>query len=444
MIDRTSNSRSLTAPPTDDVSVKRWLRELDQPAIYFGEGPAERRERLRKLLTDLTPEEQFKLKTLIDPIKSIENRDQEQAFYYEGSEQLKVARLKIAAYSIEQSSARLDMARIKQLEPLTTRLIPQQDLIEKIRRFDDPELHLDEDISSNDLKRFNSCNFNTNADLLCTSSRSGKCKIWSVPDMETKIILKGHESNAKYIIFSPKSSDNLSARCAHLASCSTDGSILMWNLEDEQPVCVLSDQQAFHVNRVRYHPTGNYLASCCSDKSWRLWDLESKSEILHQEGHSKSVSDIAFHLDGSLAASAGMDTYARVWDLRTGRCIRLLEGHAEEITTIDFSPDGYHLASGGFDNTVKIWNLRQRKLEYTIPAHLQAVTTVKFEKKNGYCLATASMDKTIKFWSSQTCAPIKTLDAYDGTINGIDLSEDSDLLISCYSKYLKLWTNKCL
>ena len=429
--------------PTDDDTVKKLLRDLDEPAIFFGEGPAERRERLARILAQLTPEERLKLQTSTEQ-KAIEaSKDDGQAFFYEGSEALLRARFDIADFSIQQCNYRLDMARIKQLEPLSTRIIPQQDLIERIRGIDDPETFVDEETSSTELKTLTSCNFNPDSTLMCTSCRSGRCKIWSVPDMETHSVLKGHQANANFIIFSPRSgSPDLPPSVANLASCAMDGSIAMWNLVDDSPVIQLSGPKVWRVTRIRYHPRGSYLASCCSDSSWRLWDLHASQEILHQEGHSDAVFDIAFHPDGSLAGSAGMDSYARLWDLRTGRAIQLLEGHSKGIRSIDFSPTGYHMATGSLDNTVKVWNLRQRRVEYTIPAHLNAVTTVMFEKENGFYLATASFDKTVKFWSSQTWAPLKTLDAYEDKVTKIDISVNSNFIISCYSKYLKLWTSK--
>jgi len=435
------NPRQIVVP-TDDKVVVKQLRHIHQPAKYFGEGPAERRERLARKLVDLTPEERAKIvdSTVDNESNAIEYDNVDEAFYYEGSEVLKRARYKLADFSIQQANYRLDMARIKQLEPATTRLISQQDLIERIRLIDDPETYVDEDTSTTELKTLTSCNFNSDATLMATSCRSGGCKIWSIPDMETHLILKGHRQSANHITFSPKSS-TLSPTVANLASCAIDGSVALWNLVDEAPVIMLSEPQSWRVSRVRYHPCGDFLASCCSDKSWRLWDLESQNEILHQEGHSSDVFDIAFHPDGSLAGSAGLDSYARVWDLRTGRAIEFIEGHSGGLRTISFSPNGYHLATAGLDNSVKIWNLRQRKCEYTIPAHLNAVTTVIFEKENGRHLASASFDKTVKFWSTQTWAPIKTLDAYEDKVACIDISADSRYVISCYSKYLKLWTS---
>ncbi len=42
-------ARNISAP-TNDYDVKMRLRELKHPICYFGEGPAERRERLEKIL----------------------------------------------------------------------------------------------------------------------------------------------------------------------------------------------------------------------------------------------------------------------------------------------------------------------------------------------------------------------------------------------------------
>jgi len=427
------------AVPTDDSIVRKQLRDLDEPMCYFAEGPAERRERLGKHLMKLTPEARLRLQIVPAP-KAVVDKGQNQIFYYEGSDDLRRARYEIADYSIRQCNIRLDLARIKQLEPMSTRLIPQQDLIERIRHIEDLGSYVDEDHSMTELKTLTSCNFNPDATLLATSCRSGKCKIYSIPDMETRSNLKGHLSNANFISFNPKSGSDLSPDVANLASCAMDGSVLMWNLTCETPVCELSGRQQWRVTRLRYHPSGLYLSTCCSDKSWRLWDLATQTELLHQEGHSDTVFDMAYHPDGSLAGSAGLDSYARIWDLRTGRSILYLEGHTKGIRSIDFSPNGYQLATGGMDNCVKVWNLRQRKVEYTIPAHLNVVSTVMFERENGYYLATASFDKTVRFWSCRTWAPIKALEAYDDNVSSLSIA--GDFLATCHNKYVKLWTTK--
>src|ERR1700722_7340955 len=46
------------AVPTDDNRVRARLRELGEPITLFGEGPADRRDRLRELLTQLAEQQE--------------------------------------------------------------------------------------------------------------------------------------------------------------------------------------------------------------------------------------------------------------------------------------------------------------------------------------------------------------------------------------------------
>lgn len=48
-LERKKRARKLNVP-TDDGQVKNILREIGHPICLFGEGPADRRERLRNIL----------------------------------------------------------------------------------------------------------------------------------------------------------------------------------------------------------------------------------------------------------------------------------------------------------------------------------------------------------------------------------------------------------
>lgn len=426
---------SLRMISTDDKEVIRQLRELQQPAVFFSEGPAERRERLRQVLIKLGPDALEKIKSPhITHSIDVATNDKE-TWYHEGSELLKRSRFRIAKYSIEQCKSRLDMNMLKQLEPISTRFVPQQKLIDRLKAIDDCGSQIGDD------RPLSSCNFSPDSTMIATSSWSGLCKLWSVPNLMHQHTLRGHTCNVSYITFHPQSTkSSYSSKSINLASCSVDGSVLLWNLTDEEPIINLKGHEGHKVTRVKFHPTGEFLATCCSDKSWRFWNLEHLEEILHQEGHADAVYDIAFHPDGSLAATAGLDSFGRIFDLRTGRQIMLLEGHLRGLLSIDCSPDGYHIATGSQDHSVKIWDLRKRTCEYTIPAHTNIVVKVVFEKRSGCYLATASYDKSIKFWSKPTWAPVQTLYGHDERIMGMDCSENSELFAtSSYDKTFKLF-----
>ncbi|POI31324.1 hypothetical protein CIB84_004926 [Bambusicola thoracicus] len=361
---------------TDDSEVKACLRALGEPITLFGEGPAERRERLRNILS-VVGTDALK-KTRKDDDRSKKSKE-------EGSE---ASRRGPAAQRDSRGNA--DIAETRTPQILT--------------------------------------------------SRSGLCKLWSVPDCNLVHTLRGHSTNVGAIVFHPKATVSLDKKDVNLASCAADGSVKLWSLESDEPVADI-EGHSMRVARVMWHPSGRFLGTTCYDHSWRLWDLEAQEEILHQEGHSKGVYDIAFHTDGSLAGTGGLDAFGRVWDLRTGRCIMFLEGHLKEIYGLNFSPNGYHVATGSGDNTCKVWDLRQRKCIYTIPAHQNLVTGVKFEPNHGNFLLTGAYDNTAKIWTHPGWSPLKTLAGHEGKVMGLDISLDGQLIATCsYDRTFKLWT----
>nr|DBA21248.1 TPA: hypothetical protein GDO54_017922 [Pyxicephalus adspersus] len=435
---------------TDDSEVKACLRALGEPITLFGEGPAERRERLRNVLsvvgTDAlkkTKKEEEKTKTSSD--------EYQKTWYHEGPTSLKVARLWIAKYSLPRAMERLEAAREQRNIPESTRTSQKQELDKSLRSLNNFCSQIGDD------RPLSFCHFSPNSKLLATACWSGLCKLWSVPDctpvrtlrgfwksrqqdcFARKEIDKGHNTNVGAIVFHPKSTVSLDEKDVNLASCAADGSVKLWNLESDEPVADI-EGHTVRVGRVTWHPSGRFLGTTCYDRSWRLWDLEAQEEILHQEGHSKGVYDLSFHVDGSLAGTGGLDAFGRVWDLRTGRCIMFLEGHLKEIYGISFSPNGYHIATGSGDNTCKVWDLRQRRCIYTIPAHQNLISGVKFQPTNGQYLLTAAYDNTAKVWTHPLWSPLKTLAGHEGKVMGLDISLDGELIATCsYDRTFKLW-----
>lgn len=82
---------------TDDSEVKKHLRQLGEPICLFGEGPADRRTRLRELLASVG-EDAIKKKHEEEekPSHTIE-KDTETTWYHEGPESLQIARSWIAS-----------------------------------------------------------------------------------------------------------------------------------------------------------------------------------------------------------------------------------------------------------------------------------------------------------------------------------------------------------
>uniref|UniRef100_A0A8C7YEL4 Pre-mRNA splicing tri-snRNP complex factor PRPF4 n=1 Tax=Oryzias sinensis TaxID=183150 RepID=A0A8C7YEL4_9TELE len=380
--ERRRRARQITVS-TDDAEVKAGLRALGEPITLFGEGPADRRERLRSVLSVVGPDALKKSRKDDDRGR----RSQEQTWYHEGSASLKQARLWMARYSLPRAVARLEAARAQRDVSEANKTIQQQELHKSLRNLNNFCSQIGDD------RPISFCHFSPDSKMLATASWSGLCKLWSVPDCNLIRTLRGHNTNVGAIVFRPQSGVSLDQSDVNLASCAADGTVKLWNMER----CVSSGLASI------WKIFGNNLCSVHSyDNSWRLWDLEVQEEILHQEGHSKGVHDLSFHPDGS-----------------------------------------HHLATGSGDNTCKVWELRNRKCLYTVPAHQNLLSTVRFQPTDGHFLLTGAYDNTAKVWSHPGWTPLKTLAGHEGKVMSVDVSPDGKLIAtSSYDRTFKLWLSE--
>ncbi|ORZ03033.1 WD40-repeat-containing domain protein, partial [Syncephalastrum racemosum] len=339
--ERRKRARNL-AVPTDDARVRERLREIGEPQCLFGEGPGDRRDRLRY---HLSVREGHEISS--ESEGESEEEAEEEEFFTPGSQHLLEARKWITTYSLPRAKKRIERQRAEQEIPLPQLKAERQELRDRLAGYTNWASQIADD------RPIAQCVFTPDSSMLVTGAWSGVCKLWSIPKCETIMTFKGHTDRVGGIAFHPESTISLDKSVMNFATSGADALIHLWSLEKETPLATL-EGHARRIARIAFHPSGRYLGSASFDGTWRLWDVERQEELLLQEGHSKEVFGIGFQCDGSLVATGGLDAIGRVWDMRTGRSAMTLEGHAKDILSIDWSPDGYHVATASADNTVKI------------------------------------------------------------------------------------------
>jgi U4/U6 small nuclear ribonucleoprotein PRP4 len=425
-------------------------REFGEPITLFGEGPADRRDRLKRLLSKMEVEG-IDVSSLAMPSSAVVSASAKvEHFFTEGTANLQASRMYISRYSLLRAKARVEAAKKKRetdaapasdrddapisSEYVSTEARAHADLANALKTFNATSSQI------GDARPLSGCALSPCATVALTPSWGGSCIGWSLPDCKEKVKLLGHRErccDAKFnpLFFSPMDEPE---SVATIATCGADQTVRLWSLSQDVPLATLTGHTD-RVNRVAFHPSGRYLASASFDLSWRLWDIEHCKEILLQEGHSRAVYNVALQCDGALAATVGLDAYVRVWDLRTGRNIATLDGHNKQVLAVDWSSDGFHFATAGEDNQVKLWDMRKRKAVYTIPAHSSLISSIKFIG-NGDFLVTGSYDSTIKIWDGLDMSPVHTLHGHENKIMGLDVSADCKSIISAsFDRTWKLW-----
>ncbi|KAJ6015090.1 hypothetical protein N7540_009681 [Penicillium herquei] len=465
------------AVPTDDTKVRARLRELGEPITLFGEGPGDRRDRLRELLTDISDRQGGELD--IEMEEAEEEVEQQEEFYTEGTNSLLEARKDIARFSLPRAKARVARLKEESTIPLRTHVKHRKAVKEKLQGFDlyGSQIAGDRPVSI--------CRFAPDGQTIAAGNWSGGIKLLSVPNLEEKANFKGHTDRVGGLAWFPGATlqqSNVSSSTVNLISGGGEGDINLWSLDQEKPLATLSGHSG-RVCRTEFHPSGRYAASASFDTTWRLWDVETTTELLLQEGHSREVYTVAFNNDGSLLASGGLDSIGRIWDIRTGRTVMILEGHIREIYGMDWGVDGYRVLSGSGDGWVKCWDLRQVRNTGGIGAHKSVVSDLRWykgsesasylpstnntngqmdvdgaspkpsdsetmttssaqvePKKSGTFFVSSGFDKNVNIFSADDWSLVKSLSGHAGNVLSTDISDDAKWIASCgHDRTVKLW-----
>ncbi|KAK1832807.1 pre-mRNA splicing factor [Podospora conica] len=452
------------AVPTDDGRVRAKLREMGEPITLFGEGPADRRDRLRGLLAEVAQKggqdkADVEMQDAADDDKAAE--DEEEEFYSRGTEELLQARIDIAHYSIPRAKKRIEFQKKEAAIPLRTHIKFRKDIKERLKTF---ELQGSQTAD----RHVSITRFSPNGELVATGNWGGQVKLVEVPSLEHKQNLRGHTGKVSGLAWRPGATlpdQNVSPETVNLASGGAEGQVHLWSLTQDTPLATLSGHSQ-RVCRVEFHPSGKYVASASEDTSWRLWDVETTTELLLQEGHSSGVYAVSFNTDGSLLASAGLDSIGRIWDLRSGRTVMILDGHKDghikPIYGLDWGADGHRVLTASADGWIKCWDVRKVQMSGGIGAHTSAVADVRWfkglddplmgvppgedekgmqtPKKSGTFMVSAGFDNKVNIFSADDWALVQSLSGHTASVASVDVSRDGKWVVSGgHDNTIKLW-----
>ncbi|KAI1825756.1 WD40 repeat-like protein [Xylaria intraflava] len=157
------------------------------------------------------------------------------------------------------------------------------------------------------------------------------------------------------------------------------------------------------INSVAFNQSEtSVLASCSSDRSIILYDLRTSSPLGRTTlkfGLNKIIFN-PFEPMNFVVASEDHNLYT--FDMRSvQRALNIYKGHVAAVMDVDWSPDGRGLVSGSYDRTIRLWNRDEgvsRDIYHT--KRMQRVFSVAWSPDANYVLS-GSDDGNVRLWRAQ-------------------------------------------
>lgn len=382
------------ALPTNDNEVKLELRQLGEPMCLFGEGPPERRERLREVLAAALAREDAAEgdeagglgASVSDALLAARAAAAELAgaagaaraepaaaelFYTEGTPALRAARLEIAADSLRRAAARLAAeraARAAESEPAGGRAASwgvraAQRAVTQLVGLQ-PQHSASPDERPLSALALSQPHTPGGAVTLAVGGWGGCVRLISLPDCKAaRPPFRAHTERIGGIAFHPEAAQRLASASGAAEGAGGGGG-------DGGRACsglvCLATAGGDGVARLWAAQPGPSNGHAAMDEGGAAADGSAgaagePAPLLELRGHADRLGRCAFHPSGSHLATASFDCTWRLWDVRTGTELLLQEGHSRAVHCVAFQADGALVASAGLDALVRVWDCRSGK-----------------------------------------------------------------------------------
>eukprot|EP00792_Barthelona_sp_PAP020_P009065 TRINITY_DN3266_c1_g2_i9.p1 TRINITY_DN3266_c1_g2~~TRINITY_DN3266_c1_g2_i9.p1 ORF type:complete len:402 (-),score=64.40 TRINITY_DN3266_c1_g2_i9:271-1476(-) len=214
-------------------------------------------------------------------------------------------------------------------------------------RIDDERANVIEEVTFN---RMFDCKYSPNGEYFVIGNNNKSLLVFNVKTRELIHTLGDHTESVFCVAFSVNEQ--------MLASCSFDGTIIIYSLPDFSIIRRIDNQR--YVYCICFSLCSNYLYSGDHDGKIRKWDIHNgvgvlDSVVLESNIHSSWIWRMILSSDGKYLLTAGNDKTVKLIEASDFSVLHTFN-HTGHPRAISFNLVKRIVASGDMSNEVKIWN----------------------------------------------------------------------------------------
>lgn len=138
-----------------------------------------------------------------------------------------------------------------------------------------------------------------------------------------------------------------------LATSYKNSKVKLWDIKTGKLVSILTGHSKL-IRSIAFSGDGQLIATGSNDGLIKVWKWKTKENIKTLRGHTDNVTSVQFSPDGYFLASGGNDRLIRLWDWQHSLEVAKLSGHDSYIQSLEFSPDGHSLISIDHARTLQV------------------------------------------------------------------------------------------
>ncbi|OBI56663.1 TIR domain-containing protein [Mycobacterium sp. E787] len=259
--------------------------------------------------------------------------------------------------------------------------------------------------------------------VVAAGSEEGTVQVWNLNDQPpvAKTLPRPHQGRVTSVA--------LSRDGQRLVSAGVDGFIDL-SRPDGNDLRTIANNPAGAIFTVAFNHAGDRLAAGGADGAIRIWNLNTlpagdnpPADPVQPDAHRGGVMSVTFSPHDDLVASGGADNLVRFWDsgkLSTAGQLPTPggRGHTAPVTSVAFSAGGTRLVSGSNDKTVQLWDVAQRqRIGDPLIGHQGLVLSVAIVDNE---IISGGNEHALRFWNAVVGQPLKEpLGGHQGPVTSV-------------------------
>jgi WD40 repeat protein len=201
---------------------------------------------------------------------------------------------------------------------------------------------------------------------------------------------------------------NLNDDHYRFGTCSLDGTIRIWNLDDYSVSTRIKINPSIIPQCLEFND--DMIISGWSDGNIRCYRTYGEEQLWQiDNAHKGGVSAITMNSQSKFVVTGGYKGEVRLWEIRSKEMVSNLKEHLQKVTKVELFKDDIHLMTTSKDKSILIWDISKEKRIASYQLSSGGVNNFRISPIDENIIISVGQDRKITQWDLRYPQPIKVI-----------------------------------